>query len=377
MVSGSRSSGRTARARPAGPWPRPPRRIFAGLRPLVGPSRLVDEGRLPGSSEPGDGRAEDARLDDMVASAGLRRAVPHAHPQLHARDHRAVGPEPLDVWSSLCPGVAARLIDDIGPPRDLAVTRPPAGLPSGLPVVMTRPDRDAEHEPDRYPARHDQLGEILPGQVRGERRGLLTHLTVPRPERSTVPRHTGPSPNLAPHASQRRPPAGPDRSPERRELLPAEQKRPPRHSKPHHSVPAELSALSRHPLHRRPPGLIHGPHQRPQRPVVVSLTPLTNAFRQLAGGRTSIASRDDAEILGQLYPSPYATPKTAAPNTWPTGSKPTLRIAANSPEVSDDPHVPLARIPAIRAAAAAGSSSPITQSYPRIQPGVPPRLAAS
>ena len=31
---------------------------------------------------------------------------------------------------------------------------------------------------------------------------------------------------------------------------------------------------------------------------------------------------------------------TAAPNTWPTGSKPALRMAANSPVVSEDPHTP-------------------------------------
>ncbi len=176
-------------------------------------------------------------------------------------------------------------IDDIGPPRDLAVTRPSAGLASGLPVVMTRADRDAEDDPHRYPARHDQLGEILPGQVRGERRGLLTHHR-PAPRALHGSRHTGPSPTISRHTRPNgvRPP-GPDRGAERRELLPAEQKRPPRYPKRHHSVPAELNALSRHPLHRRPPGLIHGPHQRPQRPVVVSLTPLTNAFRLLTGGR--------------------------------------------------------------------------------------------
>src|ERR1700678_3727014 len=48
---------------------------------------------------------------------------------------------------------------------------------------------------------------------------------------------------------------------------------------------------------------------------------------------------------------------TAAPSTWPTGSKPTLRIATNSSELSAEPHVPLARISAIRASAAAGSCS--------------------
>src|ERR1700728_3058437 len=87
-------------------------------------------------------------------------------------------------------------------------------------------------------------------------------------------------------------------------------------------------------------------------------------------GGISAASRDNAEVLGQLYPSPYATPKTAAPNTWPTGSKPTLRIAANSPEVSEDPQVPLAWILAIWAAAAAGSSSPTTQVLPEETTGV-------
>jgi hypothetical protein len=218
---------------------------------------VVDERRWPGLAEPGDSRAEDARLDDMVAPASLRRAVPHRHAQLHARDDRALGPEPPDVSVQPAPGLAARLIDDIGPPGDLAITRPPAGLPRGLPVVMARPDRDAEHDPDRHPARHDQLGEILPRQVRSEWRGLRARRTIPYP----------------------------DRGAERRELLPAEQKRPPRHPKRHYSIPAELGALRRHPLHRRPPGLIHGPYQRPQRPVIVSLTALTNAFRLVAGGR--------------------------------------------------------------------------------------------
>src|SRR5215475_7405102 len=46
---------------------------------------------------------------------------------------------------------------------------------------------------------------------------------------------------------------------------------------------------------------------------------------------------------------------TAAPSTWPTGSKPVLRIAANSPVDSDEPQVLLRRISAIRAAATEGS----------------------
>jgi hypothetical protein len=156
---------------------------------------------LVGSGEPSDGGAEDAGLDDVIAAADLRRAVPDAHPQLHARDHRALGPKPLDVGFQPVPGVASCLIDDVGPTDDLAITRPAAGLACGLPVVVTRPDRDAEHEPDRYPASHDQLGEILPGQVRREGRELGTRRTDVRA-------------------------ACPDRRPQRHELLPAEQKRP-------------------------------------------------------------------------------------------------------------------------------------------------------
>src|SRR5258708_3445583 len=48
---------------------------------------------------------------------------------------------------------------------------------------------------------------------------------------------------------------------------------------------------------------------------------------------------------------------TQAPGTWPTGSKPTLRIAANSSEVRAEPEVRLRGIAAIGASAAAGSFS--------------------
>jgi hypothetical protein len=200
---------------------------------------------LVGAGELGDGGAEDACLDDVIAPSDLGRAVPHAHPQLHARDHRAFGPDSVDVGFQLTPGVAPGSIDDVGPAGDLAVTRPSAGLPGGLPVVVARADRDAKHKPGRHPPRHDQLGEILPGQVRGKGQ----------------------------HRELR--PARPDRSPERSELLPSEEKRPPRHPKPHHPVSAKLSALGCHPFDRRVPGLIHGPHQRAQRPQAVLLRQLS------------------------------------------------------------------------------------------------------
>jgi hypothetical protein len=66
-------------------------------RPLPRPGSLVGVRSLVGSGEPSDGRAEDARLDDMVASARLRRAVAHRHAQLHLRDHGTLGPKPLNV----------------------------------------------------------------------------------------------------------------------------------------------------------------------------------------------------------------------------------------------------------------------------------------
>ena len=65
----------------------------------------------------------------------------------------------------------------------------------------------------------------------------------------------------------------------------------------------------------------------------------------------------DPPAAGQLDPLAAPAAYTAAPNTWPTGSKPALRRAANSPQASEDPHVPLDRIPAIRALATIGSSS--------------------
>src|ERR1700691_1641943 len=56
--------------------------------------------------------------------------------------------------------------------------------------------------------------------------------------------------------------------------------------------------------------------------------------------------------------SPPAKPMlyTAAPSTWPTGSKPTDLIAANSWVLSAEPQVPLCLISAIRASAAGGKA---------------------
>src|SRR5215472_12158204 len=50
---------------------------------------------------------------------------------------------------------------------------------------------------------------------------------------------------------------------------------------------------------------------------------------------------------------------TAAPSTWPAGSNPVLRIAANSFVDRAEPQVPLRRISAIRACATRGRPLPV------------------
>src|SRR6202047_1081028 len=69
-----------------------------------------------------------------------------------------------------------------------------------------------------------------------------------------------------------------------------------------------------------------------------------------------IPSPEDPPAAGQRDPRTDPAPYTAAPNTWPTTSKPALRMAANSPELSEDPHTPPGRISAIRAPVTAGDS---------------------
>jgi len=67
--------------------------------------------------------------------------------------------------------------------------------------------------------------------------------------------------------------------------------------------------------------------------------------------------KDPGPVPGQLDPLADPAAYTAAPNTWPTGSKPALRTAANSPQVSEDPHAPLDRTSALWTLGGAGRSS--------------------
>src|SRR5208283_3377075 len=218
------------------------RRLYpdpGGLAPLrierhdgQGPTVMT----LPGTGKPGHGGADEGCLHDVVAAAGRYRAVPLAHPHLHRGDHHALGAEPFDVTFQLAPGVLPRLADQFGPAGDLGVARAPARLAGGLAVIVPRPDRDAEHEPRRHPARHNQLGEILPRHLTGEGRRW--------PVRGT-----------------RRA----DRGADGRELRPAEGERPPGQPDAYHPLPAKLRALSDHAADGRVPRLVHGLHERAER----------------------------------------------------------------------------------------------------------------
>ena len=164
------------------------------------------------------------------------RAVPLAYSHLHGGDDHSLAAEPPDLAIQLVPGVVPRLPDQLGPAGDLGVTRPPASLAGSRAVIVPRPDRDAQDKPCRYPARDDQLGEILPGQVRGK--------------------------------GHRRPVRGArraDRGADGRELQPAEGKFPPRQPDAHHPVPAQRGALGGHPADSGVPGLVHGLHERAER----------------------------------------------------------------------------------------------------------------
>jgi hypothetical protein len=123
---------------------------------------------LAGPGEAGDRGAGERYLHDVVAAAHRGRAVPLAHPHLHAGDHHALGAEPSDVLFQPAPGVVPRLVHQFGPAGHLRIAGPPASLAGGRPVIVPRPDRDAERETGRYPPRPDQLGEILPADIAGK-----------------------------------------------------------------------------------------------------------------------------------------------------------------------------------------------------------------
>src|SRR5579871_589370 len=119
--------------------------------------------------EAGDGGADEGGLDDVVTPAFGGRAVTFPYPGGHRGHDHPVRAQPGHVLLQLLTCVVAGVGHHLGVTLDLGVPRPPAGLGDGEPVVVAGPDRDAENQPGRHPAVHEQLGEILAGQVGGER----------------------------------------------------------------------------------------------------------------------------------------------------------------------------------------------------------------
>jgi hypothetical protein len=69
----------------------------------------------------------------------------------------------------LTSGIAPDVVYEFGITEHFGVAGAPPGLMARQPVVVPDPHRDAEHQASRHPARQDQLGEVLAGQVGGER----------------------------------------------------------------------------------------------------------------------------------------------------------------------------------------------------------------
>jgi ABC-type multidrug transport system fused ATPase/permease subunit len=125
--------------------------------------------RLRRPGEPGDPGPDHGGLDDVVTPPLLNRAFALPYPHLHIGNHHALRADPLHVRLQLPAGIVTHIVDQLGIAHHLGVSRTPPGLPDGQPVIVPGSDRDAEHQPGRHPALHDQLGEVLPGQVGGER----------------------------------------------------------------------------------------------------------------------------------------------------------------------------------------------------------------
>src|SRR6185312_11510240 len=173
-------------------------------------------GARPGV-EASDSGTDEGGLDDVVTPAFGGRAVTIPHLGGYRGHDHAVGAKPRHVLLELLTCVVAGVGHHLGIAMDFGVPRPPAGLGHGEPVVMAGPDRDAEHQARGHPAVHEQLGEVLAGQVGGER---------PRQRRAR--------------------PA--DRGAERLELQAAGRKGPDAKGDADDAVAAERGAFRRHPV---------------------------------------------------------------------------------------------------------------------------------
>ena len=132
-----------------------------------------------GQGEPGDSRADHGGFHEVVAAARRGRIVPLTYPQPDSPAglpaavwRRSPRPRRRSCLTSSSSWRLASCRDSLTSsvqPGHLGVARRPASLSGRRPVVVPRPDRDAEGGPGGCPARHDQLGESCPdrSQVNG------------------------------------------------------------------------------------------------------------------------------------------------------------------------------------------------------------------
>ena len=158
---------------------------------------------LAGPGEPGDGGAGERDLRDVIAAAHRGRAVPLAHPHLHAGDHDASPPSRLTSCSSRAWRCAATgsPAPSTRPPRRCRTTSAPGRRARGH-RAATRSRCRAQ---GRHPPRRNQLGEILPGDFAGEKRPLPVRGTR-RANRGAGGREIRPLRGSAPRDSRTPPP---------------------------------------------------------------------------------------------------------------------------------------------------------------------------
>src|SRR6185437_15694172 len=253
-------------------------------------------GRTPGGpGEPGDGGAGERDLRDVVAAAHRGRAVPLAHPHLHPGDHHALAAEPSDVLFQSAPGVV--------PPRLFTSSVQPATstLPHHQRAWPASPRSSCRHPIEMPTARP-----------------AGTHPAVISLAKS------------CPETSQVKSARCPCAAPGARTAVPAAAKSSPLRG----STPRD----SRTPTTPCPPSAAHSAVIRSMAVCRARYMASTSGPNDPAScrpdtwvaGPAGLRSADDPHAPGQLDPLTQPAAKTAAPNTCPTGSKPTPRTAMNS-----------------------------------------------
>ncbi len=141
----------------------------------------------PRPQRPGDTRTGRSKRHRPVGFLP-RRAPALPDLQAHVGDDDTLGAQSLNVQVKLTSSIVPDVVDEFGITEHLGVASAPPGLTTRQPVVVPDPHRDAEHQADGHPARRDQLGEILAGQVAGER--------PPKPSRARRPHRGADGPEL-------------------------------------------------------------------------------------------------------------------------------------------------------------------------------------